>query len=158
MAAQSKNWRLPSLLVAVGLVIFFITFKQNTPSHKIVLQEVFAQKPFAAPTIPSGESPTIRKDPVPSPAIVASPGQGRQAGFAVQVYSFQNQKKADVALVNLKNSGYTNAYMIVSDLGEKGVWYRVRIGGLQSEDEAQVLLETIRKNYNSGFIIKPQKQ
>ncbi len=139
MAAQSKNWRVPAVLVVAGLVIFFSSIKQNnTSSHKVVMQEVFNQKP--------------------SPAIVTSPEHGQEVSFAVQVYSFQNQKKAEAALANLKNGGYNHAYITVSDLGEKGAWYRVRIGGLENETQAKALLETIRKNYNSGFMIKPQKQ
>lgn len=139
MATQSKNWWVPAVLVAAGFIIFFSSIKHNnTSSRKVVMQEVFNQKPSAA--------------------IVASPEHGQEAGFAVQVYSFQNQKKAEAALADLKNGGYNHAYITVSDLGEKGVWYRVRIGGLENETQARALLETIRKNYNSGFMIKPQKQ
>jgi cell division septation protein DedD len=114
------------------------------------MQDVMNQKSAV-----SVAAPVTEKDPVPSPAIVTSPEHGKEAGFAVQIYSFKDQKKADVALANLKKDGY-KAYVEISDLGEKGTWYRVRIGGLASEVEAKMLLETIRKSFNSGIIIKPK--
>ena len=146
MASQSKNWWLPGMLVVAGAVILFVTLKQNPAStHKVVMQEVF-----------DGQS-SSPKDPVSSPAIVTSPEHGQEAAFAVQVYSFQDQKRSERALVNLHNNGYPNAYIVVSELGEKGTWYRVRIGGLATEAEAKTILENVRKNYNSGYIIKPKK-
>jgi len=41
-------------------------------------------------------------------------------------------------------------------LGEKGVWYRVRIGGIADEAAAHSMLADIRRSYSSGFILKSQ--
>lgn len=112
------------------------------------MQEVFDQK--------SSVNAEAVKDPIPSPAIVTSPEHGKETGFSVQVYSFLDQKRADTALAKLKNAGYSNAYIEISDLGEKGTWYRVRIGSLGSNAQAEAMLEIIRKSFNSGFIIKPK--
>lgn len=151
MASQSKNLWVVLVLVAAGAVVLLLSLKQNnSSSDKVVMQEVFSQKP----AVTAGGS-VAERDPVPSPAIVTSPEHGHEAGFAVQVYSFKDQKRANAALANLKNSGY-KAYIEISDLGEKGTWYRVRIGGLENDTEAKALLETIRKNFNSGIIVKPQ--
>ena len=68
-----------------------------------------------------------------------------------QAYLVGNQ----ITVENLKKEGY-KAYIEISDLGDKGTWYRVRIGGLANETEAKALLETIRKSFNSGIIIKPK--
>jgi cell division protein FtsN len=142
----NKNLVVVLALVAGGLIVLFLAFKQNAPSsNQVVMQEVFAQKPAS--------DPALEKDPVTSPAIVTSPELGREAGFAVQVYSFKDQGKAEVALSNLKAQGY-KAYIEISDLGEKGTWYRVRIGQLSNEAEAKAMLETIRKSFNSGIIVK----
>ena len=73
----------------------------------------------------------------------------------IQVYSFQDRNRAEGALQALKNNGY-HAFLVTSDLGEKGVWYRVRVGGISDEAAAHKTLEDIRKNYNSGFILKPR--
>ena len=153
MASQNKNslW-IVIALVAAGAVILLLSVKQeNSPSHKVVMQKVFEQKLSTS----LASHPVVEKDPVPSPAIVTSPEHGQEAGFAVQVYSFKDEKRADAALANLKSTGY-KAYIEISDLGERGTWYRVRIGSLANEAEAKNLLETIRKNFNSGIIVKPK--
>jgi cell division septation protein DedD len=146
----NKSLWIVLVLVAAGIGIFFFSFKQNEePSPKVTMQPIFSQTP-ASPNAPAPE-----KDPVPSPAIVTSPEHGQEAGFAVQVYSFKDEKRADAALANLKSKGY-KAYIEISDLGAKGTWYRVRIGSLANEAEAKALLETVRKNFNSGIIVKPK--
>jgi len=149
MANQNKSLWITLLLVIAGSVVLFLSLKQNNSSNKVSMQEVFDQKP---PT----PSPVVEKDPVPSPAIVTSPEHGKEAGFAVQVYSFKDEKRADAALANLRKNGYKAAYVEISDLGEKGTWYRVRIGGLENESQAKELLDTVRKNFNSGIIVKPK--
>jgi cell division septation protein DedD len=71
------------------------------------------------------------------------------------VYSFRDRNMAEAALQALKNSGY-QAFLVMSDLGKKGDWYRVRVGGIGDEAAAHKMLGEIRKNYNSGFILKPK--
>ncbi len=145
MANSSKGAWLVVVLVAAGAVIFFLSFQQKPQQPQgIVLQEIFNQKPAAAVT-----------DPVKSPAIVTSPENGHEAGYAVQVYSFQDKNRAAKALANLKAGGY-KAFLVVSDLGEKGTWYRIRVGGIADEKGAEDMLQDIRKNYKSGFIVKPK--
>jgi cell division septation protein DedD len=121
----------------------------------VVLNDIFHQQ---AVRTESGNNPSVRPqkaDPVPPMAIVTSPVDGKEAGFTIQVYSFQDKNRAQTALQTLKNSGY-QAFLIVSDLGEKGTWYRVRVGGIADEAAARKMLDEIRKNYNSGFILKPR--
>lgn len=143
MANQIKGLGLIVLLVAAGAVILFLSLGQGKPKEQdaVVLQEVLKQTPA---------------DPIPALAIVTSPQDGLEAGFTIQVYSFQDKKRAEVALENLKGEGY-KAFMIISDLGEKGIWYRVRVGGIADDTQAKLILDKIRKSYNSGFIVKPEK-
>ena len=145
MADSSKGlwWVLVLVVAGVALFLFSLQGKPQSP-QSVSLQEVFKQRPAEG-----------QKDPVPSPAIVTNPENGHEAGFAVQVYSFQDRSRADKALAQLKEAGY-KAFMEVSDLGAKGTWYRVRIGSLENETQAKAMLEEIRKNYKSGFIVKPK--
>lgn len=153
----NKSLWIVLVLVAGGVILFFFSLKQNeSPSNKVAMQEVFDQKPAAVTSNSAAVAPVAEKDPVPSPAIITSPEHGQEAGFAVQVYSFKDEKRADAALANLKSQGY-KAYVEISDLGEKGTWYRVRIGNLANEAEAKAMLETIRKSFNSGIIVKQPK-
>ncbi len=167
MANKIKGLWLIVLLVAVSVVIFFLSVGQNKTesAQGVVLQEIFNQKAtqpsFQAkdlvtqPVVVTKAAPK-EVDPVPSMAIVTSPVAGREAGFAIQVYSFQDKNRAEAALNSLKNNGY-KAFEIVSDLGEKGTWYRIRVGDIADEAAAKKVLDQIRKSYNSGFIIKPTK-
>ena len=133
---NSKSVWLVVVLVAAGAVIFVLSFKQKEePPPRAVIAAVPVQ--VMAQTA----------DPARSPAIVT--------GYAVQVYSFQDKTRAEKALEELRSRGY-QAFLVVSDLGEKGTWYRVRVGGIADEKEAQVMLENVRKNYKSGFIVKPK--
>lgn len=129
--------------MAVGLVVFSMSINKPTSS-------VSSPESAVMPTV------ITKQDPVTSPSIVTSPQDGKEAGFTIQVYSFQDQQRAAKALESLKASGY-KAFQEVSDLGEKGVFYRVRIGGIKDEAQAQSTLLEIRKNYQSGFIVKPLK-
>lgn len=153
MPSQNKSLWIVIVLVAAGAIIFYFSVNQNNSSNdrKIVMQDVLSQKP----SLVSAVSVDADRDPVPSPAIVTSPEHGKEAGFAVQVYSFRDQKRATAAVTNLKKSGF-KAYEEISDLGSKGTWYRVRVGGLANETEAKAMLENVRKNFKSGIIIKPQ--
>jgi cell division septation protein DedD len=157
MADSSKNTWWIILLIVAGGIIFFLSLKpaKTQTDQGVVLNDIFHQQ---AVITESGNAPAVapkKADPVPPMAIVTSPVDGHEAGFTIQVYSFQDKNRAATALQALKNSGY-QAFLIVSDLGEKGVWYRVRVGGIADEAAAHKMLEEIRKNYNSGFILKPR--
>jgi len=145
------------ILIVAGAVILFLSFHANKPQSDqgVVLDDIFHQQVVKTE---SGNSPSAapkKADPVPAMAIVTSPINGHEEAITIQVYSFQDKNRAETALQVLKNNGY-QAFLIISDLGEKGLWYRVRVGGIANEDIAHKMLEDIRKNYNSGFILKPQ--
>jgi len=157
MPSSFKNTWWVILLVLAGGGIFFLSYHPAKPQvdQGVVLNDIFHQQVAQTET---GNSPTNspkKADPVPPMAIVTSPVDGHEAGFTIQVYSFQDKTRAETALQALKNSGY-QAFLIMSDLGEKGTWYRVRVGGILDETAAHKMLEEIRKNYNSGFILKPK--
>ena len=150
MANQNNTLWIVLVLVILGIAALILSATpKSTPTNQVVMKDVFTQN-----TPASIKSSELQKDPVPSPAIVTSPEGGKEAGFAVQVYSFKDQQRADKALENLKNNGFDKAYIEISDLGSKGTWYRVRIGGLQNDTQAKAMLENVRKNFNSAIIVK----
>ena len=153
---KKNTWWILILIVAGG-TIFFMSLRPNQPQgdQGVILKDIFHQQMAKTE---SGNTPSIsakKADPVPPMAIVTSPVDGHEAGFTIQVYSFQDKNRAETALQTLKNSGY-QAFLIMSDLGEKGIWYRVRVGSIKDEAVARKMLDEIRKNYNSGFILKPK--
>jgi len=135
---MKKLW-IVLVVVAAAVAAFSISLTSRKPS---------------APAMPI-VSDVLKQDPVTSPSIVTSPEDGKETGFTIQVYSFHESQRAEKALDNLKAAGY-KAFQEVSDLGDKGLFYRVRIGGLANEAEAQKVLNDIRANYQSGFIVKPK--
>ena len=139
-----KNTWWVFLLIAAGGVILFLSLQTNKPQGEqgVVLNDIFHQPPQASPAPPM--------------VIETSPVTGHQPGFTIQVYSFQDKNRAEAALQALKNNGY-QAFLILSALGNKKVWYRVRVGGIPDEAAAHKMLEEIRKNYNSGFIVQTVK-
>lgn len=143
-------------MVAAGAVIwvFLLPANKHQSDQGVVLNDIFHMQGAgsAASNVPSSRLKKV--DPVPPLAIVTSPVAGQETAFTIQVYSFQDKTRAQRALQALKESGY-QAFLIMSDLGEKGIWWRVRVGGITDEASARRMLEEIRKNYNSGFILKP---
>jgi len=147
MNSLSKSIWWILLLIAAGGVIFFLSWHSDKPKgdQGVVLNDIFHQP-----------NPPQKADPVPAMAFVTSPVNGHESGFTIQVYSFQDKNRAEAALQALRSRGY-QAFLIMSDLGEKGTWWRVRVGAIADEAAAHKTLEDIRKNYNSGFILKSEK-
>jgi cell division septation protein DedD len=151
-----NTWWIVLLIVASGVIFLLSLHSQKPQSDQgVVLNDIFHQQAVRTETGNVPSVPPPKADPVPPLAIVTSPVNGHEAGFTIQVYSFQDKNRAATALQTLKNNGY-QAFLIMSDLGEKGIWYRVRVGGIADEAEAHKMLDQIRKNYNSGFILKPK--
>jgi cell division protein FtsN len=68
-----------------------------------------------------------------------SPAKTHDAGgFTVQVASYSLKSEAETAKNKLASKGY-NVAIIESNQGEKGVWYRVRVGRKLDQDAAKEL-------------------
>ena len=104
--------------------------------------------PMGSQTTASGQT-----DPVSAPAMVTTPQQGHEGAFVIQAYSFKDKGRADAIVEKMKTQGYP-AYVLISDLGDKGVWYRVRVGAFATTQEAQAALEQLKKDSHAGFITK----
>src|ERR1039458_6440893 len=130
MPNSFKNtWWIFLLIAAGGVILFLTLLPQKTQTDQgVVLNDIFHQQIARTESGNSTSLPLKKADPVPPMAIVTSPVDGHEAGFTIQVYSFQDKNRAETALQTLKNSGY-QAFLIMSDLGEKGIWYRIRVGG-----------------------------
>ncbi len=158
--ANNNTWLILVLIVVAGIfiVMAFTKEKAKTPSVQaetasvaavasVPLSDVQTIKP--AHVVPASE---VAK-PKAMPAVVIPPQDvlAREI-LAVQVYSFKEKARAEAALSALKNKGYS-AYIMVSDLGARGTWYRVRVGTFANEAEAKKALERITKDFKSGIIV-----
>lgn len=86
--------------------------------------------------------------PVVQPVVprpVQGVKNGDSSGFTVQVASFPLKSEAEQSRNKLAAKGY-NAYVVESNLGNKGVWYRVQIGKKMEQATAKELASKLGKN------------
>lgn len=121
----------------------------NTRSDKPAKQPLQA----AVPTNINRPAPSDNDDAGKSPAAPTKPA-GRQdsSGFTVQVASYSLKSEAETVRSKLAAKGY-HVNIIESHLGDKGTWYRVRVGRHLDPDAAKELAERIGK----GAISIPDK-
>lgn len=97
-----------------------------------------AGKP-AAPADAPQKSATDK--PVSSDKGAAKTGDG---GFTVQISSYPLKSEAEAQKSKLASKGY-HVYIVESNQGDKGVWYRVRVGKKLEHDAAKELAAKLGK-------------
>jgi cell division septation protein DedD len=96
----------------------------------------------AAP--PPAAAPKVAAAPLPP--VAAKPAGG---GFVLQIGSYKSQADAEAAWRTYKGrhaallSGYSENIQ-QADLGDRGTWYRLRIGGLADREVAGALCERLK--------------
>ena len=150
MAGKNGTWIILVIVVISGVLIALSLTKNRAedpssaamsqagvikPDHtEADMQEIAAMKPSSAAMVEEPKTSLSR------------------AAFAVQVFSFKDKLRADASLKQLKDKGYP-AYVMMSDLGPRGVFYRVRVGSFATEGEAEKILESVAKDFKSGIIV-----
>ncbi len=107
--------------------------------------------PPAAPPSPttSETAPETRAETPPERPMPSSAGEGR---FVVQVASFRAEDDARKLSERLAKKDYS-AFVQSADLGEKGTWYRVRIGPFANSGQARQVVDKIGREENlSAFV------
>ncbi len=85
---------------------------------------------------PRPEPKPVAAKPVVEPPKPAEPPKGDGKGrFTLQLSSFQTRGEADAFIAELKKSGYAPT-VTEANVPGKGTWFRVRLGGYSSYDEA----------------------
>lgn len=113
-------------------------------------------KPAAAPAATGAPRPLgLAAAPVPPAAkpaaATAAPAPAKPAagGFVLQIGSYKSQADAQTAWTDYKRrhaallAGYSDDIQ-QADLGEKGTWYRLRIGGLSDREVAVALCDRLK--------------
>jgi len=157
------------VLFIIAVVFAFFAFNKPKPAAQSqqpqsaaaqqvqpVLPSQAAVPPESTAGIKPDHSPKDMKDIATkkaTSAVVMPPHEvAAIPTFAVQVYSFKEKTRAEAALKALKDKNY-KAYIMVSDLGPRGIWYRVRVGSFSAEAEVQRALESITRDFKSGIIV-----
>lgn len=84
--------------------------------------------------------PKPKPSPKPEPVIQTAPIHGR---YTIQVGSFNNSDEAHMMVNHWKGKGYP-AYLLSADIPGKGRWYRVRLGGFETREEADVYMDKFK--------------
>jgi len=122
------------------------------PSNVIKQQQPAAimAKPAASNVKPpaGGVKPNPEKaQPADKPPVKAA-----ESGFTVQVASYSLKSEAETLKKALSNKGY-NVSISESNLGDKGIWYRVRVGRRLEQEPAKDLAGKLGR----GAIVIPDR-
>lgn len=121
------------------------TVKQSTPKPP----EVKAGRP----TAPQLQAPAARPQPLTAKKEIASAKTSvPKLRYTIQVGSYPEKAIADEEARNMKKKGYA-AFVVATDLADKGKWFRVRIGSFSNKQSAEKLAKELRsKEGIDGFI------
>jgi DedD protein len=118
--------------------------KENKPAEKGTKPEA-KESQAAAKQVPSEVKKEAPAEKVPGSQAVKAKA-AREANWTVQVNAYPNEKDAEGLAKKLKDKGY-DAY--VASTKVKGrAWYRVRVGHLETREQAQELQEALRQKEN----------
>jgi SPOR domain len=110
--------------------------------------------PRALNAAPAPAAPVTAK-PVPA----ATPAAASGGTFVLQIGAYKSQADADTAWTTYKTkhasllSGYSPDVR-QADLGDKGIWYRLRIAGFPSKDVASALCDRLKADGGGCFLGK----
>ena len=119
--------------------------KQNTVKQP----EVKAERPTAPQVKPPAaktQPQTAKKETAPTKSSVS------KLRYTIQVGSYPEKAMADDEARNMKKKGYA-AFVVATDLADKGKWFRVRIGSFSNKQSAEKLANELKsKEGIDGFI------
>ncbi|MBI4238497.1 MAG: SPOR domain-containing protein [Deltaproteobacteria bacterium] len=97
---------------------------------------------------PPPAEPSVRNPPAELSELQGASG----LPYAIQVGAYRDAKEARHKVSEWKTRGYS-AYVISSDLGDKGQWYRVRIGAFATRGEASNFLTELKGRETADGIV-----
>jgi len=106
----------------------------------------------AAPTPPAAKEPA--KDKESKESKEPKEGKEKKSKFTLQISSFQERAEADALIARLSGIGY-KPYLVMSNVPDKGVFFRVRIGEYGSKSDAQdAKAEFEKKQHLLAYVTK----
>ncbi|PKN03936.1 MAG: hypothetical protein CVU74_09475 [Deltaproteobacteria bacterium HGW-Deltaproteobacteria-9] len=125
----------------------------------MILQKAPAEVVKEKPSPPQATRPIEPKSPGPVPAVKKEPPikekSAVQGKFMVQVVSYQEKSKAETLVRKIAAMGYA-AQTEVTELPDKGKWFRVVMGEFASRPEAQKAVDAVSiKTRGLSCVIRP---
>lgn len=126
----------------------------NSKYDKPAKQPLQAAMPtnISKPAAPQSDD-NVQKLPVQTVPAKTAVRQDSSSGFTVQVASYSLRSEAETLRSKLSTKGY-NISIVESNQGDKGIWYRVRVGKRLDQDAAKELAGKLGK----GAIAIPDKE
>ena len=121
------------------------TVKEDAAKSNGVKSERHAP-PQLKPPAPRPQPQTAKKEELSAKAPAS------KLRYTIQVGSYPEKAMADDEARNMKKKGYA-AFVVATDLSDKGKWFRVRIGSFASKQSAEKLSKELKsKEGIDGFI------
>jgi cell division septation protein DedD len=118
------------------------TIKKDTVKRP----EVKAERPQVVSPTAKPQLKTAKKEPAPAKTAAS------KLRYTIQVGSYPEKAMADDESRNMKKKGYA-AFVVATDLADKGKWFRVRIGSFTNKHSAEKLSKELKsKEGIDGFI------
>lgn len=104
------------------------------PAETVTAAPAQPPPPAIVPAPAAAPAAMAPKPEAPKPAVKAAPGTGRTP-FSLLLASCQDRRNAEAALADFRRFGLA-PYIVQTDLGPKGVWWRTLAGAYPSLEEA----------------------
>ena len=91
---------------------------------------------------PASRETEPKLQPVKKETVAARPSN-QQPRYTLQIASYQEKAMAEDEVKKMKQKGYA-AFIVTSDLQEKGTWYRVKLGSFSNKASAEKLQKELK--------------
>ncbi len=166
-----KSARKPSLKARVEELLSEEQHKSNIEQEKEEAENEKFKKETLAKRSPQWEEKVVIKTPENNTEKASEVNDIEYSGkhemvrvksadyarYSIQIGSFPELAEANKSVKTWKVKGY-NAFMMIADIPDRGRWYRVRIGGFATKDEAKRYLDEFSSKEKSEAIVVLNEQ
>lgn len=121
--------------------------KQAAPTKVPLTTAVRSTAAAAEPNKPAASRPTTLTGLHDGPA--------RAGEFTVQVSSYQSREEARAFCGSLERKGF-RPFVVKTDLGPRGTWYRVRVGRFVDETKAKQAKQTLAQSDIPSWVLRTE--
>lgn len=139
--------------------------KQPTNAPALAAAPSAAGKPAGSgksPPVPALKSAPAQAAEASKPAVARAPGAAglhegpaRPGEFTIQVSSYQSHEEARAFCGALERKGF-RPFVVKTDLGPRGTWYRVRIGRFVDEAKAKQAKQTLAQSDIPSWVLRTE--
>ncbi len=132
---------------------------QPHPPAKSVALDKPAPKPAAAPKLAARGEPTKVMAPAATATSTEAGAEAASGSYVLQIGSYKSRGEADTSWSAFQDkhesliAGFSSDVK-AADLGEKGTWYRLRLGPFADKDAANAMCARIKSDGGNCFLSK----